>query len=188
MAKIVGISGSLGSPSRTRVLVETVIRHLSRAVPGKSELIDLGETGHLFWQAKYPDDLGEEAKSLFASVESADILVVGSPIYRGSYSGVFKHFFDLLEPKALSGKLVILSATGGSEFHALMLEHQLRPLFSFFGAVTAPVGIFAKDADFIDGRLINPLVSDRIGDSIIQAMRLAVGQTNRSQNSQEAAA
>jgi FMN reductase len=182
MINIAGISGSLGSPSRTRALVETVMCHLCRALPGKLDIIDLGESGHLFWQAKYPDALGDEAKALFDIVESADILVVGSPVYKGSYSGLFKHFFDLLEPKALAGKIVILTATGGSDFHALALEHQLRPLFSFFGAVTVPVTIFAKNGDFDDSKLINPLIVDRIGDSIVQAVRLAIGQIHHYQN------
>lgn len=172
MTKIVGISGSLGSPSRTRVLVENIINHLNASLHAKSEIIDLAETGHLFWQASYPATLSAEAKAIFDRVEAADILVVGSPVYKGSYSGLFKHFFDLLDPNVLNGKLVILSATGGSDYHALVLEHQLRPLFGFFGAVTAPIGVYAKEADFIDGKQLNLSVTDRIGNMVYHALRL----------------
>ncbi|MCI0354597.1 MAG: NAD(P)H-dependent oxidoreductase, partial [Acidobacteria bacterium] len=44
------------------------------------------------------------------SIQSADLLVVGTPIYRGSYTGAFKHVFDLVRQDALAGKPVVLSA------------------------------------------------------------------------------
>lgn len=66
--------------------------------------------------------------------------------------GLFKHLFDLIEPAALAGKPVLLTATGGGEKHALVIEHQLRPLFAFFEAATLPTGIYASGADFTDGQ------------------------------------
>jgi FMN reductase len=172
MTHIVGISGSLGKPSRTRALVERVVKKLNKTLTGKVDIIDLADSGHLFWQASYPNPLSDEAQALVASVAAADIIVVGSPVYKGSYSGVFKHFFDLLDPQVLAGKLVILTATGGSDFHALVLEHQLRPLFSFFGAVTAPMTIYAKEADFIDGTIPNARINERINESVQQVLHL----------------
>ena len=86
---------------------------------------------------------------------SADVLVVGSPTFKGSYTGLFKHFFDLLDPSSLRGKPVILAATGGGERHSLIVEHQLRPLFGFFEALTMPTAIYASDKDFADGVLVS---------------------------------
>lgn len=187
MTNIVGISGSLGSSSRTRVLVEAVAKKLHKQLSGKVDIIDLAESGRLFWEVSYPNPLSKEARAIVETVAAADIIVVGSPVYKGSYSGVFKHFFDLLDPKLLQSKLVILTATGGSDLHALVLEHQLRPLFSFFGSVTIPTTIYAKEADFIDGKTPNTRIQERIHDSTEQALNLFFHHFQR-QHTQKATA
>jgi FMN reductase len=89
-------------------------------------------------------------------------LIAAVPVYRGSYPGLFKHFFDLIDQYALANKLVLLAATGGGDHHALVLEHALRPLFGFFQAMTIPVGIFASAGDFDGTVLLNPRVYGRI--------------------------
>ena len=89
------------------------------------------------------------------------MLIAATPIYRGSYSGLFKHFFDLVEQYALADKPVLLLATGG-EKHALALDHALRPLFASFQAHTLPTGVFASSGDFDGTTLLNPRVYSRI--------------------------
>jgi FMN reductase len=101
-----------------------------------------------------------------SAVEQADALVVVTPVYRGAYTGLFKHFFDFIHQDALVDKPVLLAATGGSERHALVIDHQLRPLFSFFQARTLPLGVYATDEDFVDHQLR--------GEALIERARLAV--------------
>lgn len=67
--------------------------------------------------------------------------LVGSPVYKGAYTGLFKHLFDLVAPAALKGKPVAIGATGGGARHALVVEHAFRPLFGFFGALALPTAI-----------------------------------------------
>ncbi len=75
--------------------------------------------------------LPQRVQDDLAAVEAADALIVGTPVYRASFTGLFKHFFDFVEQTALVGYVpVLLAASGGSDRHALVLEHQLRPLFS----------------------------------------------------------
>src|SRR5690606_10835136 len=93
---------------------------------------DLDDLGPSFTAARWSTQLDGRAKAVIEAITGAELLVVGSPTYKGSYTGQFKHFFDLLDPRSLRGKPVILLATGGGERHALMVEHQLRPLFGFF--------------------------------------------------------
>jgi FMN reductase len=57
---------------------------------------------------------------------------------------------------------VLLAATGGSERHALVLDHQLRPLFSFFQALTLPIGVYATEADFTDYQITSEALKGRI--------------------------
>ena len=101
-------------------------------------------------------------------IESADLLVVASPVYRASYTGLFKHLFDFVEQYALVGTPVLLAATGGSERHGLMIEHQLRPLFGFFEALTVPTGVYASAADFAGDRPVSSPLVDRLGSAAAQ--------------------
>ena len=82
------------------------------------------------------------------AVAAADGLIVVSPIFSASYSGLFKSFFDVLDPAALDGKPVLIAATGGTERHSLVLDHALRPLFSYLHAVVVPTGVFAATSDW----------------------------------------
>jgi FMN reductase len=82
------------------------------------------------------------------AVARADGLIVVSPIFSASYSGLFKSFFDVLEHRSLTGKPVLIAATGGTARHSLALDHALRPLFSFLGAVVVPTGVYAATEDW----------------------------------------
>jgi FMN reductase len=81
-------------------------------------------------------------------VVAADGLIVVSPIFSGSYSGLFKTFFDVLEPEVLAGKPVLLGATGGTARHSLALDYALRPLFSYLRSVVVPTAVFAAPEDW----------------------------------------
>lgn len=106
-----------------------------------------------------------------AAVEAADALIVGTPVYRASFTGLFKHFFDFVEQTALVDVPVLLAASGGSERHALVLEHQLRPLFSFFQAQTLPIGVYATDKDFTSEYTIHSeFLRDRITLAVARAL------------------
>ena len=106
------------------------------------------------------------------SIETADVLVVASPVYRASFTGLFKHLFDFVDQYALVDTPVILAATGGSERHALIIDHQFRPLFSFFQALTLPLGVFAHDSDFTDYRISSPRLRERLEKAVAKALPL----------------
>ena len=74
-------------------------------------------------------DLDGQARAIFDSVVNADVLVGGSPTYKGSYTGLFKHFFDLFDPVALRDKPVVLLATGGNDRHALIVDRDNCKLY-----------------------------------------------------------
>ena len=80
------------------------------------------------------------------AVEQADLVVVGTPIYKAAYSGLLKVFLDLLPPDALRDKIVLPLATGGSAAHFLALDYALKPVLSALGARHVLDGVFATDA------------------------------------------
>jgi FMN reductase len=73
---------------------------------------------------------------------------------------------DLIEPSELRSKPIIISATGGGDRHALIVEHQLRPLFGFFMAHTLPTAVYAADRDFVDYKIASEALSGRIGSVV----------------------
>lgn len=165
---IVGLSGSFSSPSRTRALVEEAVRRAAERFEHASEVYDLGQFGPELGLARSFSDLGEEARRIVDRIVQAKAVVIASPVYKGSYPGLFKHLFDLIDPTWLAGKPILLAATGGGEKHALIIEHQLRPLFAFFEAQTLATGIYVSERDFIDGRLANKAVLDRLDRAVEQ--------------------
>ena len=170
--RIVGFSGSPSRPSRTLALVETVAAEASARLGGDVQLHDLTDLGASLGSARRIADLDGPARASIDAILYSDVLVVGSPTYKGGYSGLFKHVLDLIDPLALAGKPEILTATGGGERHALVVEHQLRPLFGFFAAHSAPTGIYASDRDFSEGHVVSATVLARIAQSVDDIARL----------------
>lgn len=155
--KLVGFSGNHTRPSRTRVLVDAVANAVVDA-DWSVEVFDLLDLGPRLGTTFSWDSASEEHQSVWSSIKACDALVVGSPVYKASYSGLLKHFFDLMEMDILLSKPVLLAATGKAPQHALMIDHQFRPLFAFFKALTLPTALFATDADFESpDRLSDPM-------------------------------
>jgi FMN reductase len=148
--KIVGFAGSSSRPSRTRNLVDAIANASAQRVGADVTLYDLNEIHPSLGSTLDPRSAPPDLVQLIEAITDADALIVGSPVYKGTYTGLFKHLFDLIEPKALKDKPIVLSATGGSERHALVLDHGLRPLFAFFSADIVATGIYATEADFTD--------------------------------------
>ena len=170
--RVVAISGGLQSPSKSAALTEHILNLIAEEISIEQHLVELGQLAPLFageiWRTQLPDAVERK----LALVEQADILVVATPVYRGSYTGLFKHFFDFIHQYALVDKPVLLAATGGSERHALVIDHQLRPLFSFFQARTLPLGIYATDKDFVDYRVQDVVLIERIRLAVQRALPL----------------
>ena len=170
--RIVAVSGGLQRPSRAATLAEHLLDLIGEGVPCDQHLIELGELAPQLAGALWRSQLPETVERQLAAVEQADVLVVATPVYRGSYTGLFKHFFDFIDQDALVDTPILLAATGGSERHALVIDHQLRPLFSFFQARTLPLGVYATDKDFADGCVQNEALMRRARLAVQRAMPL----------------
>ncbi|MBN9029603.1 FMN reductase [Rhizobium sp. YJ-22] len=164
--RLVGIAGSFSRPSRTLSLVRTVGERAENLYDFDSVYYDLHDLGPSLGAAQWRSQLDAQAERVLADIVAADLLVVGSPTYKGSYPGLFKHLIDLIDPAELRGKPVVLTATGGGDRHALIVEHQLRPLFGFFAAHALPTAVYASDRDFTDYAVSSPALSARIDDVV----------------------
>ncbi|TWI35782.1 NAD(P)H-dependent oxidoreductase [Paracoccus sulfuroxidans] len=165
---ITGFAGSLSAPSRTRAVVEDAVQLTAERYGGTGSVFDLLDLGPSLGRARRFGDLAQEAQDLLQSLVEADAIVLATPVHKGSYGGLFKHVFDLLDPTALYGKPILLAASGGGDRHALVIEHQLRPLFGFFEAQTLATGVYVSDRDFTDGRLADPAARARLERAVDQ--------------------
>ncbi|MFD6151909.1 MULTISPECIES: FMN reductase [unclassified Streptomyces] len=165
--KLVVVSAGLSVPSSTRLLADRLAEAVRVAVAGKepdepveTEIIELRDHAKDIantFVTGFPPPKLEEA---LQHVTRADGLIAVTPIFSASYSGLFKSFFDVLDQDALTGKPVLIAATGGSPRHSLALEHALRPLFAYLRAVVVPTGVYAASEDWGgEGAADGPLAS-----------------------------
>ena len=176
--EVLGISGTPTSPSRTFSLVQQAI-DFAGAVPDKhiqTSVINLGELDVKVCDGRDPMDYKGDTKFVIEKVCSCDGLIVGTPMYRGSCTGMLKNMFDLIPNDALLGKPVGIIATAGSDHHFLAIEHQLKPLIGFFHGYAIPGAVYANNSHFHDGRLTDDGVIYRLqqlGESVTNFAAMA---------------
>jgi FMN reductase len=158
--KLVVVSAGLSVPSSTRLLADRLAAAVGRQAPVGVEVVELRdlavEIAHNFTNG-FP---GKKLSAAMDAVTGADGLIVVTPVFSASYSGLFKSFFDVLsvsDKDALAGTPVLVAATGGTARHSLVLEHALRPLFAYLRAVVVPTGVYTASEDWgaegLDGRI-----------------------------------
>jgi FMN reductase len=168
-ATAIGISGSVASTSRSRRLVSRALDHLAeQEVP--TTLVDLAALPADALLARRTDPAVDDA---IGQVMSAAILVVGTPIYRATYTGQLKAFFDLFPRDALVGHAVGLIATGYGEGHRLAIDHGLRPLIASLGGLTAARSIYVTDSQLPDPLSVPDDIDEGLSDLACELADLA---------------
>lgn len=153
MPTLVIISGGLREPSSTRLLadrIDAAVRaELARLdISATSSVVELRPIGRAIMDAMLTGFPSAELESAFDVVADADGVIAVTPAFNASFSGLFKSFFDVVPEEALSDMPVLIAATGGTERHSLVLEHALRPMFSYLHAIVSPTGVYAATDDF----------------------------------------
>ena len=154
--RLVVVSAGLGQPSSTRLLADRLAAGTARALEGHEiatqttalELRDHAQDLAKHLLAGFP---GPSLREAIDAVLAADGLIAVTPVFNGSFSGLFKLFFDVIERDALEGTPMLIGATGGTARHSLVLEHAMRPLFVYLGAAVGVTGVFAAPEDWGEG-------------------------------------
>ncbi|CAL9520887.1 FMN reductase [Streptomyces sp. enrichment culture] len=146
--KLVVVSAGLSVPSSTRLLADRLAAAVQRETPVDVRFVELRELAVEIAQNFTNGFPGRSLSAALDAVTEADGLIVVTPVFSASYSGLFKSFFDVLDKDALTGKPVLIAATGGTARHSLVLEHALRPLFAYLRAVVVPTGVYAASEDW----------------------------------------
>jgi len=168
-ATVLGIVGSVSDSSKTRSAVEIALAAAADDPAVETDLLHLADYDLVTADGRQLDQYeGDTAEALERIVE-ADAYIVGTPVYRGSYSGVLKNLLDMV-PRGMwqadvapfEDAAVGLVATGATDHHYLAIDQELRPLFAFFGAHTVGGGVYASDEDFKDREVTTGELRDRL--------------------------
>lgn len=151
--RIVVVAGGLSQPSSTRMLADRLadatVRSLQeRDAPAVAHTIELRDHARDITNNLLTGFPSPALEAEIAELVGADGLIVVSPIFSASYSGLFKSFIDILDPTSLVDMPVLLGATGGSERHSLAIDYALRPLFTYLHAAPLSTGVFAASTDW----------------------------------------
>jgi FMN reductase len=163
--KIIVITAGLSQPSSTRLLADQIAEAVTSQVSARGEraLIEVIELRELAVELATTMTTGGIPTARLSDVKNkisaADGLIAVTPVFSASYSGLFKMLFDVLDTDALNAMPVIIAATAGSARHSLVLDHAMRPLFSYLRTVVMPTGIFASTEDFGSGEAGKDLAS-----------------------------
>lgn len=151
--RITVISAGLGTPSSSRLLADQLAASTERkldaaGVQAQMNVVELRnlavDIANNFVTGYAPPRLAEVVEA----VEESHGIIAVTPVFSASYSGLFKSFIDVLDPKSLDGKAVLLGATGGTDRHQMVLDYAMRPLFSYLRTRIAPTGVFAGPQDW----------------------------------------
>lgn len=188
-ATIAVVSAGVREPSSTRLLADrlgaaAVASLASRGVEARTVVVDVRLLAQDLTTMLLTGVASPALTDALRTVTHADGLVAVSPIYSGAYNGLFKTFFDVVEKDALADMPVLLGATAGTARHSLAIEHALRPLFAYLGAVTAPTGVFAATDDFGHSAAVRPdddvaPLADRIAQGGAELARLVAAGERR---------
>ena len=157
--RLVVLTAGLSEPSSTRLLADQLADGVRAQVSARGEdvsveVVELRELAHDLATATtsggLPTPRLAHAHDL---VSAADGMIAVSPVFTASYSGLFKLFVDTLDTDAVNAMPVLVAATAGTPRHSLVLDHAMRPLFTYLRAVVVPTGVFAATEDFGDPRL-----------------------------------
>lgn len=160
MTRLAVVSGGLREPSSTRLLADRLEAAVRAALDDSTvttEIIELRPLARATTDALLTGFPSQELEAAFEALATADGVIAVTPAFNASYSGLFKSFFDVLPEDTLAEVPVLIGATGGTERHSLVLEHAMRPMFSYLRAVVSPTGVYAATEDFGAQRETSPL-------------------------------
>ena len=175
------VTAGLRQPSSTRRLAEQLAEAAAaalarRGVEATVEMVELRDIAHDMIDHLLEGQTSPELRKAIDEVTRADGIIAVTPIFSASYNGLFKNFFDVLDPDSLAGKPVLIGATAGTPRHSLALEHAIRPLFTFLRAVVAPTAVFAASEDWDEDR--QPMISERIRRAADEFAHFAVARAS----------
>ncbi|HQV30793.1 MAG TPA: NADPH-dependent FMN reductase [Calditrichia bacterium] len=163
--RIIGISGSLREGSYTRKIVEIALEG-SRAFGAQTRLIDLREYRMAFYgEFENDEDYPPDVQRFREEVKAADGIILGTPEYHASLSGVIKNALDFMSFEEVEGKMIGLVGVSGGKLGAINALNSLRNIGRNLHAWVLPQQVSVPEAyqQFDEhGVMKNPELRERL--------------------------
>lgn len=175
MSEVLALNASPSPTSKTHAIAVVALE-----IAGGGDLLELSalDADALLGRSRSNDV--EDAKKRIAA---ADIVVVASPVYRATYSGLLKVLLDQFDQRALEGVVCVLAATGGSAQHFLAVDTGLRPLVTSLAATAVPTAVYAESADFDEAGQPSEKIRQQLTQAIAEAKAIAASVRASDQSS-----
>lgn len=157
MKRVVILSGSPSAQSRSDILLSYLGKQLQARDVTVTHISVKDIPEQVLCQGDYTSPVIQQ---ITQRIEEAQGLIVGSPVYKASYSGVFKSLVDLLPQDIFKHKPVLPIMTGGSLTHLLAIEYTLKPLVNILKGKSLK-GIYFLDSQ-LDKNNQQPILDDEL--------------------------
>ncbi|WP_171056446.1 NADPH-dependent FMN reductase [Paenibacillus sinopodophylli] len=145
--QITAIVGNPKELSRTFTIAREITSQLAVFIEEQGKqltdqlVIDLAPYAGSIIQWGHP-----EVQKLLELVAGSDIVIIATPTYKATYTGLLKLFIDMVPPNAWAGKFAIPVMVGGSPHHSMAVETYLRPLLTETGAIVPVRGLYMMES------------------------------------------
>ena len=153
LSRIVALHAGVSEPSTSQMLAERLAESARKALESDSrltsiEIIGLRPLVKDIALASVGGPVSADLQKVIDALSAADGVILVSPVFQASYSGLFKSAMDVLPAGTLEGVPVLLGATAGTARHSLVTEMALRPLVTYMKALPTQTAVFAASEDF----------------------------------------
>jgi NAD(P)H-dependent FMN reductase len=168
---LLGISGSLTAGGSTRTLIEYAVEAAKTRYPEISTaILDLREVTLSFCDGRPLTEYTDDTPRVVERIQAADVYVIGTPIYRGSYTGALKNLLDHVPVEALMGKVAGLIANAATDHHYLSIDQELRPVLMWFNMHLLPGSVYVRGNQLQGKEIVDEQVREhlrQLGEAVI---------------------
>ena len=153
MPSLVAVVGAVTPPGRLDAAMRYAVERAAAQPGASATLLNLADHRVSFADGRPPDKFTDDTSRVVAALVAADAVLLGSPVYRGSFTGALKNLLDLCPVDALRSKPVGILAMGATSHHYLGVDWHLRAVLAWFGALVAPTSVYLESSHFQEGKL-----------------------------------
>ncbi len=179
---VLGISGSLTAGGSTRAIIDYALQAAQARFPEiTTDVLDLRDIKISFCDGRPPADYSDDTGQAIERIQAADAYVIGTPIYRGSYTGALKNLIDHIPVEALAGKVAGLVGNAASDHHYLSIDQEIRPVLMWFNMHLVPGSVYVRGNQMQGKEITDEQVQEhlrQLGEAVVslqQGVQAAAG-------------
>lgn len=163
MTTLLGISGSLTKGGSTRAVIDAALQGAKVRYPQiQTEVIDLRDVKLSFCDGRPVNEYTDDTPRIVGQIQAADAYIIGTPVYRGSYTGSLKNLLDHVPVEAMMGKVAGLIATGATDHHYLSIDQELRPVLLWFNLHLVPGSVYVRSNQFQGNTISDEQINEHL--------------------------